>query len=103
MTSARSWRCGLPYFLITTQRMISGASIDLQFLSNGSRCFCGTGSLDSDDLDQVNKSRQVILIVLLAGHAVYLNRNRGVRLSRLDMSGRTFLMISARIIGQVRI
>lgn len=52
----------------------------LQLLANSSRSFRWPRGLDTDDFDQVDDPAEVILLELLAGQAIDLNRHCRVRL-----------------------
>lgn len=55
-------------------RLESG-SVNLQLFTNSSGSFGGSRCLNADDFNQIDDSAEIVFLVLLAGHAVNLDRH----------------------------
>jgi hypothetical protein len=63
---------------------LESSSVNLQLLANSSSSFGRSRRLNADNLDQIDDTTEIVFLVLLAGHAVNLNRHSRVWLSLLN-------------------
>lgn len=82
MVRARSWRWTFPYLLLACQQMpvSSQRTRCIQLFPDCTGSFCGPRLLNSNNIDKVDDPAEVVILVLLAGQTVYLNRHGRVRL-----------------------
>jgi hypothetical protein len=63
---------------------LESSSVNLQLFANSSSSFGGSRRLNTDNLDQVDDTTEIVFLVLLACHAVNLDRHSRVWLSLLN-------------------